>query len=71
MGVHIDKAGGYDLAARVDRLRGFGLIQPLDSRNAIVNDADVRRIARASLPVDDEAVADDEIEHQAPLLLVV
>lgn len=69
MRVYVDESRRDDHALGVDDLLRFCLIQPLNGRDAISHDADIRYVTRAFLTIDDEAVADEEVEHLAPSFL--
>ena len=72
MGVHIDKPGRDDLAGDVDLARAHGLGQArTDLCDTVAGDGDIRPVARPAGAVDDDAAAQDHIDHREfPALLM-
>ena len=63
VGVYVDEAGGHDAAVGVDHRVGLGGGELADGGDPVALDGDVGAIARGALPIDDDAVANDDIEH--------
>ena len=72
MGVHIDKPGRDDLAGNIDFARTRHLRKPRPDRgNPVAGDSDIRWVARPAGAVDDDAAAQDHIDHREfPALLM-
>ena len=66
--VHIDKAGGDNLALGVDALGGLSGGEIANGGNAVATDADIPLVAGGAGPIDDGAVTDGQIVQDKLLL---
>ena len=65
VGVDVDEAGGDDEPGGVDGLAAVGL-DAADGGDPAVVDGDVALVGGLPRPIDNSAVADDQIVHEAP-----
>jgi hypothetical protein len=61
--VHVDEAGGENLAGRVQVPDGGLAVQVADRRDLVVLDPDVRAAARAAAAIDDLRALDLQVKH--------
>ena len=66
MGMHIDKAGGDDLARDIDLVRPGGSGDRADLGDTVTLDRDIGTEARPAAAVDHLAAAQDPIGHRNP-----
>ena len=67
VGVHVDEAGGHDLAGGVYDACGFGVREGSYRLDAVAGDADVGTVARCAGAVDYRAVAYEDVKLHCAL----